>query len=82
MTITLEFPPEVETNLAAQAAARGPSLDAYLKSLIEERAGSRRQTHEHLAPEDWERGLDELLDSVAVPEGVNEEAFHRQNWYR
>ena len=82
MTITLEIPPEVEANLSTQATARGLSLDAYLKTLIEERAGIRRQEHEQLAPEEWEKGLDELLDSVAVPEGVNEEAFHRENWYR
>ena len=73
MTITLEIPPEVEANLSAQATARGLSLDAYLRTVIEERAGIRRQ---------WEKGLDELFDSAAVPEGVKEEAFHRENWYR
>jgi hypothetical protein len=26
--------------------------------------------------------LDELFDSIKVPAGVQEGAFHRENWYR
>ncbi len=82
MTITLELPPDLEANLSAQARDRGLSLDAYLKAVIEERAGVRQETLQQLAPEQWEKGLDDLFDSVAAPDGVKEEAFHRENWYR
>ena len=79
MTITLDLPPEVEANLSAQAKARELSLHAFLKSLIEERArvaGSAPERRQ-LSPEDWGKGLEDLLDCPTVPEGVREEAFHR-----
>ena len=36
MTVRLEIRPDIETNLAAQARARGIPLDAYLQDVIEE----------------------------------------------
>ena len=38
MTITLELTPHVSASLAAQAQARGVSLDAYVRNLIEAQA--------------------------------------------
>jgi hypothetical protein len=38
MTITLELPPETEAILAAQAKARGLSLDAFLRTIITNQA--------------------------------------------
>lgn len=38
MTITIEVKPEVEAELAAQAAARGMDVQAYAASLLEEAA--------------------------------------------
>jgi hypothetical protein len=38
MTITLDIKPEVEAELAAQAAARGMGVQAYAASLLEEAA--------------------------------------------
>ena len=38
MTITLDIKPEVEAELAAQAAARGMDVSAYAASLLEEAA--------------------------------------------
>jgi hypothetical protein len=38
MTITLELTPDVAASLAAQAQARGISLDTYVRDLIEEQA--------------------------------------------
>jgi len=40
MTITIEIKPEVEAELAAQAAARGMDVRAYAASLLEEAAQS------------------------------------------
>jgi hypothetical protein len=41
MTVTIELPPEIEADLAAQAAAQGISLQHYLRLLLEERVPSR-----------------------------------------
>ena len=38
MTITLEIKPEVEAELAAQAAARGMDVSSYAASLLEKAA--------------------------------------------
>jgi hypothetical protein len=38
MTITVDITPEVEAELARQAAARGRALEAYAASLLEEAA--------------------------------------------
>jgi hypothetical protein len=38
MTITIEIKPEVEAELAAQAAARGMEVGAYAASLLEQAA--------------------------------------------
>lgn len=38
MTITIEVKPEVEAELAAQAAARGMDMPAYAASLLEKAA--------------------------------------------
>lgn len=38
MTITLDISPELQAELARQAAARGKGVDAYVASLLEEAA--------------------------------------------
>lgn len=38
MTITIEIKPEIEAELAAQAAAKGMDVSAYAASLLEEAA--------------------------------------------
>ncbi len=43
MTITLEIKPELEAELAAQAAARGMDVRAYAAALLEEAARPPRQ---------------------------------------
>jgi hypothetical protein len=40
MTITLELTPHVAAKLAAQAQARGISLDTYIRNLIEAQAAA------------------------------------------
>jgi hypothetical protein len=43
MTITLEIKPEVEAELAVQAAARGMDVSAYAASLLEQAAHPAKQ---------------------------------------
>ncbi len=35
-----------------------------------------------LSPVEFDRGVDELFDAIGAAEGVQEGAFHRENWYR
>jgi len=78
MTVTIELTPQTESKLAAQAQARGVSLDHYLQTLIEQLACSPLL----LPIEDREKAFEEWADSFEAPAGIREEAFHRENWYR
>jgi hypothetical protein len=85
MTITVEVPPEVEARLAAQAKSRGLSLDAFLRSIITTQAVAieSAKSPELLPREgDVDRAIDELFDTVQVPQGIGEGALRRENWYR
>jgi len=42
MSVKIDLPPEVEANLAAQAAALGIPLDEHLRHVLEERASIPR----------------------------------------
>ncbi len=86
MTIKLEIPPEAEANLAAQAKARGLSLDAFLRTIIATQAAAMDSARSVQAipreGEELDRAIDELFDIVQVPPGVGEGAMRRDNWYR
>jgi hypothetical protein len=85
MTITLELPPETEASLLAQAKARGLALDAFLKALIVNQAGTADapgNLFQILQGEELDRAIDELFDTVQVPPGVGQGAMQRENWYR
>lgn len=86
MTITLDLPPEAEASLAAQARARGLSLDAFLRTIITTQAAAMEPVKSVRAlpreGEDPDRVIDELFDTVQVPPGVGQGAMRRENWYR
>jgi len=86
MTLTLELTPETEAKLAAQAEARGLSLDAFLRTIITTQAATMESVKPVQAlpreEEDLDRAIDELFDTVKVPPGVGEGAMRRENWYR
>jgi hypothetical protein len=68
MTITLELTPHVAARLAAQAQARGVSLDTYLRNLIEEQAAAVDHYEQHTPLEPFEAELDALAaDSETLP---------------
>ena len=60
MTVTLELKPEVETQLAAQAAQRGLPVEAFLESLIENGLQQSQSFYQTSSDVEWERALDEL----------------------
>ncbi len=64
MTITLEIRPELQAELARQAAAHGLTVDAYATSLLEEAAQPAKDMVELFAPL---RGLNLDFDSDRDP---------------
>ena len=63
VTITVDIRPEVQTELARQAAARGRALEAHAASLLEEAA--------HVPPEQLPRRTgQELIDACAKVRGL------------
>lgn len=80
MVVTLELAPEVEQRIIAQAASRGVSLEAYLKSLIEAAALI-------VAPDDgtldeFEADLDAFSEGTERLPVLPPEAFTREGIYR
>jgi hypothetical protein len=79
MTVKIELPPEIEANLAAQAAAQGISLADYLRHLIEEQAAAR--TENALSPEEranfWRDSAGGLPDTKLL----SDEAISRETIY-
>jgi hypothetical protein len=69
VTITLDIRPEVQAELARQAAARGRALEAHAASLLEE------AVHVSVEPSRQKRTGQELIDASAKVRGLltNEE---------
>jgi hypothetical protein len=69
VTITLDIRPEVQAELARQAAARGRALEAHAASLLEE------AVHVSVGPSCQKRTGQELIDASAKVRGLltNEE---------
>ena len=83
MTITLDLKPEVEAELNAQAQAAGLSLAQFLSRELEAIAPVvPAQSSETAGGSDqWERELDEWLDSFPQHPVLSDEALKRENWY-
>lgn len=85
MTIMLDLPPETEASLLAQAEARGVTLDQFIKSIITNQATAQALEQPDDPAKDLkelEQMVDDILDTVQIPEGIGEGAVHRENWYR
>ena len=84
MTITLDLKPEVEAELKAQAQAAGLSLAQFLSRELEAIAPAvPAQSPETpaAASDQWEKELDEWLDSFPQHPVLSDEALKRENWY-
>jgi hypothetical protein len=68
MTITVDIRPEVQAELARQAAAHGRALEAYAASLLEEAA---HVPAIHPAHERFDNLSDLLLNSPFAGAGLN-----------
>jgi hypothetical protein len=79
MNVTLELKPEIEHRVTAEAAARGVSVEAYLTSLIEDRA--LLLGPETITPEQFEADMDLLADGSERLPVLPPDAFSRESIY-
>ena len=81
----LELSPEIEAGLLAQARAAGLSLHEYLRrelqTLAQGTIGAPQPGETQIAADEWERELDEWLDSFPQTAALREPAFQREDWY-
>jgi hypothetical protein len=82
MTITLELSPHVAASLAAQAQARGVSLDTYVRHLIEAQVAAVAPREQPMTLEQFEAELDALAaDSETLPY-LPAAALTRESFYQ
>ena len=81
MTITVDIAPEVQAELARQAAAHGSAVEAYAASLLEEAvllpAGADRLSQDRL--ENTLREMAQFSHKIPV---LPDEAFTRESLYQ
>ena len=81
MTITVDIRPEVQAELARQAAAQGRAVEAYAASLLEEAvhlpAGASRLTQDRLG-----NTLREMAQFSHKIPALPDEAFTRESLYQ
>ncbi|MBK9166007.1 MAG: hypothetical protein IPM24_00935 [Bryobacterales bacterium] len=80
MTVYLELRPEIEANLAAQAEARGLSLDSYLRQVLEDLAQAAPSAAVSL--EDLRAALDALAAMGNDLPHLPSSAFSRETIYQ
>jgi hypothetical protein len=85
MTLTLEFPKDVEMALKAEAQAHGVTLEAWVQKIVAEHvrpAGQPRSLQEELTPGEWVRQFDAWVDSHdRTTPLLSDEAISRESIY-
>lgn len=79
MSITVQLEPDVEARLLARARAEGMSLDAYVKTVVEQMAAIEGPPEVSL--EDFEAGLDALAEGCEELPVLPPDAYRRENIY-
>lgn len=84
MTVTLDLKPEVEERIAAEAKARGLSVETYILNVLEKEATNEGASFALTAtPEEWKKAFLEWIHSPR-PEHppLSDEAISRESIYR
>jgi hypothetical protein len=81
MAITLNLPPEVEARLAAQARALGLQLNAYVQTLLQQRA-AMEYSEQTINLEQFEAELDALARGSDKLPYLPAEALTRESIYQ
>jgi hypothetical protein len=78
MSVTIDLPPEIEANLAAQAAARGVPLAEHLRRLLAEQADVSKA-----APKTPDERVKLWRDVSGLPDTkpLSDEAISRESIY-
>ena len=79
MTLNIELPPEVEASFAAQARAKGVSLDTFIRDYLIKHAlviESRRMSANEI-----DEALEELAASMDAVPPLSEQAMSRESIY-
>ena len=82
MTITVDIKPEVQAELAAQAAARGLDVPAYAAAILEQAARPAPLEPKNRSLEEFEKTLDRIAQFSHKIPLLPDEAFSRENLYR
>lgn len=84
MTVTLDLKPEVEERIAAEAKARGLSVESYILNVLENETTNGETSFALTAsPEDWKKAFLEWVNTER-PEHppLSDEAISRESIYR
>jgi hypothetical protein len=81
MRITVDITPEVQAELARQAAAHGRAIEVYAASLLEEAAHLPADAN-RLNQDSLERTLQEMAQFSHKIPSLPDEAFTRESLYR
>jgi hypothetical protein len=84
MTVTLDLKPEVEEKIAAEARARGMSVEDYILRVLEKETTNGEASFALTAtPEEWKKAFLEWvnIDRPAHPP-LSDEAISRESIYR
>jgi hypothetical protein len=79
MSVKIELPPEIEANLAAQAAAQGIPLPEYLQHLLEERAAAGKENP--LSPQERANFWRDSAGGLPDTKPLSDEAISRETIY-
>jgi hypothetical protein len=82
MTVTVEIKPEVQAELAAQAAARGMDVAAYLATILEQAAQPASLELKNRSLEEFEKTLDRIAQFSHKIPVLPDEAFSRESLYQ
>jgi hypothetical protein len=84
MTVTLDLKPEVEQRIAAEAKARGLSVQTYILKVLEKDAANGETSFALTAtPQEWKKAFLEWVNTER-PEHppISDDAISRESIYR
>jgi hypothetical protein len=79
MTVTLDLPPELEAGLAAQAQARGITIDALIMEILASLASTPSSERSNAEIEKWQKEFDEWLDAIPDLPTLSDDAIGRKS---
>ena len=79
MSVKIDLPPDIEANLAAQAASLGISLDEHLRHVLEERARAPRS--KPMTPEERATFWRDSVKGLPDTKPLSDEAISRESIY-